>query len=81
MSIYEGIESVASDGTRRATEDATARIGSKPRRFSAQKKTEIVLRLLRGEAIDLLSREVGWTWPHHCGSSAGCVLLTDIARQ
>ena len=27
-------------------------------RFSAQKKAEVVLRLLRGEAIDLLSREL-----------------------
>jgi transposase-like protein len=28
------------------------------RRFSAQKKTEIVLRLLRGEELDFLSREL-----------------------
>jgi transposase-like protein len=59
MSTYDGTESVASDGTRSVTGGATARIGSKPVRFSAQKKTEIVLRLLRGEAIDLLSREFG----------------------
>ena len=59
MSTYDGIESVASDGTRRVTGDATAHIGAKPVRFSAQKKTEVVLRLLRGEAIDLLSREFG----------------------
>ena len=36
-----------------------ARIKSKPRRFSAQKKTEVVLRLLRGEDMELLSREFG----------------------
>jgi len=28
-------------------------------RFSAQRKAEVVLRLLRGEALDLLSRELG----------------------
>jgi predicted RNase H-like nuclease (RuvC/YqgF family) len=59
MSTYDGIESVASDGARRVTGDATAHLGSKPVRFSAQKKTEVVLRLLRGEDIDLLSREFG----------------------
>jgi transposase-like protein len=31
----------------------------KPERFSARQKTEVVLRLLRGEALDLLSRELG----------------------
>ena len=31
----------------------------KPQRFSARQKTEVVLRLLRGEALDLLSRELG----------------------
>jgi transposase-like protein len=41
-----------------ATRDDTARDGAKIERFSAQKKTEVVLRLLRGEAIDLLSREL-----------------------
>jgi hypothetical protein len=35
------------------------RIDSKPIRFSAQKKIEVVLRLLRGEDIDLLSRQFG----------------------
>ncbi len=32
-----------------------------PKRFWAQHKTEIVLRLLRGEDIELVSREVGKT--------------------
>jgi hypothetical protein len=59
MSIHDNSPSVASDGTRRGTGVATARIDSKPVRCSAQKKTEVVLRLLRGEAIDLVSREVG----------------------
>jgi hypothetical protein len=30
-----------------------------PQRFSARQKTEVVLRLLRGEALDLVSRELG----------------------
>jgi transposase-like protein len=59
MSTYDGIESVASDGARRVIGDATTRLDAKPRRFSAQKKTEVVLRLLRGEDLDLLSRECG----------------------
>jgi transposase-like protein len=58
MSICDGTEFVASDGVRRATGEATARIDAKPRRFSAQKKIEVVLRLLRGEDIALLSREL-----------------------
>ena len=33
--------------------------GRSPERFSARQKTEVVLRLLRGEALDLLSRELG----------------------
>jgi hypothetical protein len=56
---HDGIPSVASDGARRVTGEATARIESKPRRFSVQQKTEIVLRLLRGADLDLLSRECG----------------------
>jgi hypothetical protein len=59
MSIHDNSPSIASDGTRRATGAATADIDATPVRFSAQKKTEVVLRLLRGEDIDLLSREVG----------------------
>ncbi len=35
--------------------------GTMPKRFWAQHKTEIVLRLLRGEDIELVSREVGRT--------------------
>jgi predicted RNase H-like nuclease (RuvC/YqgF family) len=59
MSLHDNSPSIASDGTRRATGAATADIDSKPIRFSAKQKTEVVLRLLRGEDIDLLSREVG----------------------
>lgn len=59
MTTHEGIQPVSSPGALRAPCAGTAHNGSKPRRFSAQRKTEIVLRLLRGEAIDLLSRECG----------------------
>ena len=44
---------------RRATEEGSKNGGKKPKRFSAQRKAEVVLRLLRGEALDLLSRELG----------------------
>jgi transposase-like protein len=50
---------VPSQGARRATGEESHNGWQKPRRFSAQKKTEVVLRLLRGEALDLLSRELG----------------------
>jgi transposase-like protein len=50
---------VPSQGARRATEEGSQNGWKKPERFSAQKKTEVVLRLLRGEALDLLSRELG----------------------
>jgi hypothetical protein len=44
---------------RRATEEGSTNGWKKPERFSARQKTEVVLRLLRGEALDLLSRELG----------------------
>jgi hypothetical protein len=59
MTMHNNIPSVAPDGTRRVTGDATARVDAKLIRFSAKKKTEVVLRLLRGEDIDLLSRQMG----------------------
>jgi hypothetical protein len=59
MTMHDNIPSVAPDGTRRVTGDATAGVDSKSIRCSAQKKTEIVLRFLRGEGIDLLSRQMG----------------------
>jgi len=48
----------AAKGGRRPTEAAPAGRGGKGR-FSAQRKTEAVLRLLRGEELDALSRELG----------------------
>src|ERR671938_1870827 len=50
---------VPSQGARRATEEGSTNGWKKPERFSAQRKAEVVLRLLRGEALDLLSRELG----------------------
>ena len=50
---------VPSQGARRATEEGSTNGWKKPERFSARQKTEVVLRLLRGEALDLLSRELG----------------------
>jgi hypothetical protein len=48
-----------SQGARRATGEGSKTGWQKPQRFSARQKTEVVLRLLRGEALDLLSRELG----------------------
>jgi transposase-like protein len=35
--------------------------GREPGRFSARRKTETILRLLRGESLDSLARELGVT--------------------
>ena len=50
---------VPSQGARRATEEGSQNGWQKPERFSARQKTEGVLRLLRGEALDILSRDLG----------------------
>jgi hypothetical protein len=50
---------VPSQGARRVTGEASQNGWKKPERFSARHKTEVVFRLLRGEALDLLSRELG----------------------
>ena len=50
---------VPSPGARRATGEGSHKGWKKPQRCSAQQQTEVVLRLLRGEALDLLSRAVG----------------------
>lgn len=51
----------SSEGARRATGDDSGLIGKGSQRFSARRKVEIVLRLLRGEDLELLSRELGVT--------------------
>ena len=48
-----------SQGARRATEEGSKNGWQKPQRFSARQKAEVVLRLLRGEPLELLSRELG----------------------
>jgi transposase len=48
-----------SQGARRATGEGSTHGWQKPQRFSARQKTEAVLRLLRGEPLDLVSRELG----------------------
>src|ERR671928_848428 len=50
---------VPSQGARRATGEGSTKGWQKPQRFSARQKTEVVLRLLRGEPLDLVSRELG----------------------
>jgi hypothetical protein len=50
---------VPSQGARRATGEGSTHGWQKPERVSARQKTEVVLRLLRGEALDLVSRELG----------------------
>ena len=50
---------VPSQGAHRATGEGSKNGWKKPERFSARHKTEVVLRLLRGEALDLLSRALG----------------------
>src|SRR5919206_4055415 len=50
---------VPSQGARRATGEGSTKGWQKPQRFSARQKTEVVLRLLRGEPLDLVSRKLG----------------------
>jgi hypothetical protein len=59
MNAQEISLGLPSQGARRATGEGSDKDGEKPQRFSATKKTEVVLRLLRGEDLDLLSRELG----------------------
>ena len=59
MHAQESSLEVPSQGARRATGEGSQNGWKKPERFSARQKTEVVLRLLRGEALDLLSRALG----------------------
>jgi len=58
---HSGSQPGPSEGARRATGDGPGLMGKGPQRFSARRKVEIVLRLLRGEDLELLSRELGVT--------------------
>jgi hypothetical protein len=50
---------LSSQGAPGATGEGSKNGWQKPYRFSARQKTEAVLRLLRGEPLDLVSRELG----------------------
>ncbi len=56
-----GVALVALEGARSATGSATSApsAGAEVKRWGANRKKEVVLRLLRGEPIDALSRELG----------------------
>src|SRR3989442_5429290 len=51
----------ASEGARRATGEAPGTARPDTGRFSSRRKTQAVLRLLRGEDLDRLSRDLGVT--------------------
>ena len=51
----------APEGARRATGGAPSGSGEDRGRFSARRKAEAILRVLRGEDLDALSRELGVT--------------------
>jgi hypothetical protein len=48
-----------SQGAHRATGEGGKNGWQKAQRFSARQKAEVVLRLLRGEALNVVSRELG----------------------
>ena len=58
MHTHDGIAPVAAEGARGATGEEMGRSGLKPIRFTAQQTTEVVRRLLRGDDLDFLSREL-----------------------
>jgi transposase-like protein len=58
MLTHDGVSPVSAEGACKATRDETVHNSARPERFSAQKKAEVVLRLLRGEEMELLSREL-----------------------
>lgn len=51
----------APEGARRATGGAPSGSGDDRGRFSVRRKTEAIMRVLRGEDLDVLSRELGVT--------------------
>jgi hypothetical protein len=58
MSTYDVVQPVPSERTYSVNAEGTDRDGDRVPRFSAKRKTEVVLRLLRGDDLDLLSREL-----------------------
>jgi hypothetical protein len=85
MHIQEISREVPSQGARRATEEGSKNGWQKPERFAARPQTAVVLRLRRGEALDLLSRELGLpaarlaTW-REAFLAAGQEAMTPPAR-
>ena len=61
MDQYSGSQPGPSAGDRRATGDGPGQREPKPQRFSARRKVEAVMRLVRGEDLELVSRELGVT--------------------
>ena len=61
MGTMEDRPSGASQGARRATGEAPAGRGTERGRFCARRKADAVLRLLRGEDLESLSRALGVT--------------------
>ena len=57
----QGGEPGSSQGGRRPTGEDPGAAPDVPRRWSARRKSEVVLRLLKGESIDALSRETQQT--------------------
>ena len=69
--------------SRRSEEQDLASSGGRPedlpKRWSAQRKTEVVLRLLRGEDIGEVSREV-FGWRRRSWSGGGGCSWTGASR-
>lgn len=61
MGQSKGGGTPGAEGARRATGAAGVAAGGDRGRFSAQRKREAVLRLLRGESLEKMSRELGVT--------------------
>jgi hypothetical protein len=86
MNQHGALRAEPSEGARGATEDGPGLMGKGPKRFSARRKVQIVLRLLSGEDLELLSRELGVTavrlhrWREQC-LTAGQAKPINSLRQ
>lgn len=68
----------AAAGSRRATFEPLGMAGKGSKRFSARRQAEAVLRLLRGESLELLSRDLGLRPP---GYQAGGTSFSNPDRR
>jgi transposase-like protein len=79
--------SAASQRARRALQEAAQVGGDERGRFSSKRKTESVLRLLRGESLEHVSRELGVTaatlssWREQFLASGQVGLKTRVADE